>query len=310
MTAVTGIIDGHKVHWMFLFCFVSTVLQLLIKRNITSFIHFTAHLSVIKSITVLCFLQLAFRRTKFLSRYNKNNMNNLQNKVAYITGGSKGIGYGIAKTLLDAGMRVAITSRHLAAAKEAADRLSTDASRILALESDVSSMASESKAVKATMDHFGQLDVLVANAGVGYFAPIDEITEEQWTATINTNLTGVFNSVKSGIDALKKSQGYIITIASLAGTNFFETASAYNASKFGLVGFTQAIMLDLRKYGIKVTTIMPGSVATHFADHTPSEADAWKIQPEDIGELVLDILKINPRTLPSKIEVRPSKPGK
>jgi 3-oxoacyl-[acyl-carrier protein] reductase len=116
--------------------------------------------------------------------------------------------------------------------------------------------------------------------------------------------------VKAGIDALKNSKGYIITIASLAGTNFFETASAYNASKFGLVGFTQAIMLDLRKYGIKVTTIMPGSVATHFNEHTPSEADAWKIQPEDIGQMVSDLLHMPSRTLPSKVEVRPSMPGK
>lgn len=237
-------------------------------------------------------------------------MNTLQNKVAYITGGSKGIGYGIAKTLLDAGMRVAITSRTLKAAEEAVKALSSDKTKVLALESDVSSMASEAAAIKQVTAHFGQLDVLVANAGVGYFAPIDTLTEEEWKNTIDTNLTGVFNSVKSSIDALKESKGYIITIASLAGTNFFENASAYNASKFGLVGFTQAVMLDLRKYGIKATTIMPGSVATHFAGHTPSQEDAWKIQPEDIGELVLDILKMNPRTLPSKIEVRPSMPSK
>ncbi len=237
-------------------------------------------------------------------------MTNLENKVAYITGGSKGIGYGIAKTLLDKGMRVAITSRHLTAAKEAAQSLTNDASKVLALESDVSSLASEAKAVKAVTDHFGQLDVLVANAGVGHFAPIESLTEEDWKHTIDTNLTGVFNSVKASIEALKSSEGYIITIASLAGTNFFENGAAYNASKFGLVGFTQAIMLDLRKHGIKVTTIMPGSVATWFNDHKPSDADAWKIQPEDIGKLVADLLEMHPRTLPSKIEVRPSKPGK
>lgn len=237
-------------------------------------------------------------------------MNKLKDKVAYITGGSKGIGFGIAKTLLDNGMRVAITSRNLAAAKEAAALLSNDAARVLALESDVSSLASETKAVKAVTDHFGQLDVLVANAGVGHFAPIDSLTEKEWKSTIDTNLTGVFNSVKASIEALKKSNGYIITIASLAGTNFFENGSAYNASKFGLVGFSQAIMLDLRKYGIKVTTIMPGSVATYFNDHVPNDADAWKIQPEDIGDLVLDLLNMHPRTLPSKIEVRPSKPSK
>jgi 3-oxoacyl-[acyl-carrier protein] reductase len=237
-------------------------------------------------------------------------MSDLKDKVAYITGGSKGIGYGIAKTLLNEGMRVAITSRNLTSAKKAAESLSNDPTRILALESEVSSMASEVKALQSVIEHFGQLDVLIANAGVGHFAPIDTLSETEWKQTIDTNLTGVFNSVKAGIDALKKTKGYIITIASLAGTNFFETASAYNASKFGLVGFTQAIMLDLRKYGIKVTTIMPGSVATHFNDHTPSEADAWKIQPEDIGQIVADLLHMPARTLPSKVEVRPSMPGK
>lgn len=237
-------------------------------------------------------------------------MNQLNNKVAYITGGSKGIGYGIAKTLLENGMRVAITSRSLKAAQEAAERLGGDTSKIVALESDVSSMASEAKAVASVLAHFGQLDVLVANAGVGHFAPIDTLSEEEWKSTIDTNLTGVFNSTRASIPALKKSSGYIITIASLAGTNFFENGAAYNASKFGLVGFSQAIMLDLRKYGIKVTTIMPGSVATHFADHTPSEADAWKIQPEDIGQMVLNLLQMHPRTLPSKVEVRPSQPSK
>ncbi len=233
-----------------------------------------------------------------------------KDKVAYITGGSKGIGFGVAKILLAKGMKVAITSRSLKAAEHAAVALNSDASRVFACESNVGSMASEQKVVQSVIDHFGGLDLLVANAGVGHFAPIETLTEEDWKDTIDTNLTGVFNSVKASVEALKKSKGYIITIASLAGTNFFENGAAYNASKFGLVGFTQAIMLDLRKYGIKVSTIMPGSVATHFNNHTPNDEDAWKIQPEDIGELVVDILQMNPRTLPSKIEVRPSMPAK
>ena len=237
-------------------------------------------------------------------------METFKDKVAYITGGSKGIGYGVAKVLLDKGMKVAITSRSLKASQDAASTLSTDSSRVLAIESNVGSMASEQKVVQSVIDHFGGLDLLVANAGVGHFAPIETLTEEEWRETIETNLTGVFNSVKASVEALKKSKGYIITIASLAGTNFFENGAAYNASKFGLVGFTQAIMLDLRKHEIKVSTIMPGSVATHFNNHTPNEGDAWKIQPEDIGELVADILQMNPRTLPSKIEVRPSMPAK
>lgn len=237
-------------------------------------------------------------------------MNNLSNKVAYITGGSKGIGLGVAKVLLNNGMRVAITSRNLDAAKKAAAALGGDASKVLALQSDVSSMADEKNAVQAVLDHFGQLDVLVANAGVGHFASIEDLDEKSWKEMIDTNLTGVFNSLKASLDSLKTSKGYIITIASLAGTNFFANGAGYNASKFGLVGFTQAAMLDLRKYGIKVSTIMPGSVATHFDNHTPSDADAWKIQPEDIGDMVLDLLQMHPRTLPSKIEVRPTIPGK
>jgi len=237
-------------------------------------------------------------------------MNTLSGKVAYITGGSKGIGFGIAETLLKQGMKVAITSRSVDAAKKAAHALNKDESQVLALQSEVGSLESEINAVQKVIEHFGQLDVVIANAGVGHFASIENITAEQWKETIDTNLTGVFNSVKASIDALKKTKGYIITIASLAGTNFFKDGAAYNASKFGLVGFSQAIMLDLRQYGIKVTTIMPGSVASHFNDHTPSDADAWKIQPEDIGEIIADLLKMNPRTLPSKIEVRPTIPGK
>lgn len=234
---------------------------------------------------------------------------NLNNKVVYITGGSRGIGLGIAETLLSQGMRVAISGRNRNKLQEAAAQLGGDENRLLLLESDVKDEKAEASAVEKIIEQFGQLDVLVANAGIGHFAPIDQMSSLQWRETIDTNLTGVFNSVKASVEALKKTSGYIITIASLAGTNFFENGAAYNASKFGLVGFSQAIMLDLRKYDVKVSTIMPGSVATEFNNHSPSEKDAWKIQPEDVGSLVLTLLTINPRTLPSKIEVRPSRPG-
>ncbi len=238
-------------------------------------------------------------------------MPNITDKVALITGGSKGIGLGIAEILLEAGLKVAVTSRSAEAAQATADQLNTKyPGKALGVASDVRDLAAEQKAVEQVVAHFGQLDVLVANAGLGHFAPIQELTPEQWQATIDTNLTGVFHSVKAAIPALKDTEGYIITIASLAGTNFFPTASAYNASKFGLVGFTQAIMLDLRHEGIKVSTIMPGSVATEFNNHNPSDADAWKIQPEDIGQMVADLLRMHPRTLPSKVEVRPSRPPK
>lgn len=238
-------------------------------------------------------------------------MQSITDKVALITGGSKGIGLGIAEILLEAGLRVAVTSRSAEVAQATADQLNTRyPGKALGIASDVRDLAAEQKAVEQVVAHFGQLDVLVANAGLGHFAPIQDLTPEQWQSTIDTNLTGVFHSVKAAIPALKETEGYIITIASLAGTNFFQTASAYNASKFGLVGFTQAIMLDLRHDGIKVSTIMPGSVATEFNNHNPSDADAWKIQPEDIGQMVADLLRMHPRTLPSKVEVRPSRPPK
>ena len=146
---------------------------------------------------------------------------------------------------------------------------------------DVRNMESQEKAVKDIIEKWGALDVLIANAGLGHFASIEDLTPDQWNETIDTNLTGVFYSIKSGLDALKNSQGYFITISSLAGTNFFAGGSAYNASKFGLTGFTQAVMLDLRKYGIKTTTIMPGSVATGFSSKPGN--DDWKIQIEDLG---------------------------
>lgn len=233
----------------------------------------------------------------------------LQGKTALITGGSKGIGYGIAEALLREGMNVAITSRSEEAAREAANELKKIGSgQVIGLASDVRNLESEQKAVEKTVEAFGGLDVLIANAGLGHFASIEEMTPEQWQQTIDTNLTGVFHSTKAAIPALKDSEGYLITIASLAGTNFFAGGSAYNASKFGLVGFTQAVMLDLRKHGIKTTTIMPGSVATYFNNHTPNEADSWKIQPEDLGQMVVDLLRMHPRTLPSKVEVRPTVP--
>ncbi len=236
-------------------------------------------------------------------------MKNLKEKTALITGGSKGIGYGIAEAMVHEGMYVALTSRHLNEAREAAAALTKQGpGSAIGLEADVRDLAAQQKVVQEMLDKWGRLDVLIANAGVGHFASIEDLTPQQWQETIDINLTGVFHSIKACLDPLKDTEGYIITIASLAGTNFFAAGSAYNASKFGLVGFTQAVMLDLRHAGIKVSTIMPGSVATYFNDHVPSDADAWKIQPEDLGQMVIDLLRQPARTLPSKVEVRPSQP--
>jgi len=231
----------------------------------------------------------------------------LKGKVAYITGGSKGIGLGVAKSLLESGMKVTISGRNKSSLNDAVQALE-GGDAVMPIVSDVSKLEDELEVVKAIASRWGQLDVVLANAGVGHFSPIDEMSQEHWHQMIDTNLTGAFNTLKATVDLLKLSKGYYMTLASLAGTNFFAQGAGYNATKFGVVGFSQAAMLDLRKYDIKVTTIMPGSVATHFNGNTPSPKDAWKIQPEDIGKLVVDLLTMHPRTLPSKVEVRPLRP--
>lgn len=236
-------------------------------------------------------------------------MRTLKSKVAYITGGSKGIGLGIAQKLIETGFRVAISGRTKETLKVAKEKLG-NSDRVLTIVSDVSIYANEQNAIAKIIKEWGQVDVVIANAGVGHFAPIDEMEIEQWHHMMSINLNGVFHTLKASVDALKQSKGYYISIASLAGTNFFASGAGYNATKFGVVGFTQAAMLDLRKYDVKVSTIMPGSVASHFNNNEPNEKDNWKIQPEDIGELVFDLLKMNPRTLPSKVEVRPTRPDK
>ena len=236
-------------------------------------------------------------------------MRTLDQKVILITGGSKGIGYGIAAALAAENANVAITSRNQHAADEAARKLNAAGpGKALGFAADVREMKAQEEVVKQIVAKWGKLDAVIANAGLGHFDNIEKLTAEQWQETIDTNLTGVFYSIKSSLSALKESKGYFITIASLAGTNFFAGGSAYNASKFGLVGFTQAVMMDLRQYGIKVSTIMPGSVSTEFGGTHGNKDDGWKIQPEDLGQIVVDLLKMHPRTLPSKIEVRPSMP--
>src|SRR5699024_4325539 len=226
-------------------------------------------------------------------------------KVVYITGGTKGIGLGIAKALVEAGCKVAVSGRNEQTAKEAATSIG-DESQVIGFASDVRTLADEEKAVAKIKEHFGRLDVAIANAGVGIYANIQELSADDWQKMIDTNLSGVFHTIKAGVNELVNNKGYFITVASLAGTNFFAGGSGYNASIFGVVGCTQAVMLDLRTQGVKTTTIMPGSVSSYFNERVPdAEKDVWKIQPEDLGQIVVDLLKMHPRTLPSKIEVRP-----
>ncbi len=234
-------------------------------------------------------------------------MANESKQAALVTGGSKGIGYGVAEALVELGHDVAVTARTESEVKSAAEKLNeTGPGKAIGLVCDVRDLAAQRAVVERVLDAFGRLTCVVANAGVGKFGNVAELSEQDWNDTIDINLTGVFYTVKASLEALKASQGFLVTIASLAGTNFFRGGAAYNASKFGLVGFTQAVMLDVREAGVRVSTIMPGSVATHFAGHTPSDEDAWKIQPEDVGQLVVDLLRMPARTLPSKVEVRPA----
>lgn len=243
-------------------------------------------------------------------------MRDVSTQVAFITGGSKGIGQGVAEALVAAGMRVCVTGRDEAtlaasvagmAAAAPADAADEGPAAFGAV-ADVRDPASLEAAVESTVARFGGIDLVVANAGVGRFGSIVELTPDAWHEVIDTNLTGVFNTVKATLPALLASTGLLVTIGSLAGANVFAGGSAYNASKFALVGFTQAIMLDLREHGVRVSTIMPGSVATHFSGRDPTPEDAWKLQPDDVADAVLYLARSEARALPSKIELRPSRP--
>lgn len=228
-------------------------------------------------------------------------------KSAFITGASKGIGYAVAEALVKDGYSVTITSRNEMEVQKAAQQLGSKARGVVC---DVKDYQALQEAVEVHTGIYGGLDVLFVNAGVGEFASVLDLSVEQWQNVIDTNLSGAFYTVKAALPALKQRGGYIFTLSSLAGINPFAGGAAYNASKFGLNGLTEVLMLELRSHDIKVTQIMPGSVSTYFNGHTPSEADAWKIQPEDIAQLTVDLLHMPARTLPSRIEVRPSKPAK
>ena len=232
----------------------------------------------------------------------------MKNKVALVTGGTKGIGLAIVQAFIKQGMKVCFTGRSQASIHKAISKINGNPNDLLGISVDVRDQVGMQQLVEKCLVKWQKIDIVIANAGIGHFATIEEMTYDQWNEVIDVNLTGVFNTIKPAVDAIRNSQGYIITIASLAGVNFFAKGTAYNASKFGLVGFTQAMMLDLRKYGVKVSTIMPGSVSTYFNNHTPSDDDAWKIQPEDVAQITIDLLKMPANTLPSKVEVRPSMP--
>jgi len=232
----------------------------------------------------------------------------LDARVALVTGGSKGIGFAIAEALVAQGARVMITGRAAADLERAESRLG---GRAASVSADARRPDDVQRAVEATVDRHGGIDVLVNNAGIGIFKNAAEMSAEEWHSILDTNLTGVFNYCHAVIPHLRRrGGGWIVNISSLAAKNPFSGGAAYCASKAGLNAFSDALMQEVRYDDIRVTCVMPGSVATGFGGRGAADRPDWKIQPEDVGKVVVDLLLMPPRSLPSRIELRPSKPQK
>jgi 3-oxoacyl-[acyl-carrier protein] reductase len=236
---------------------------------------------------------------------------NLKNKIAIVTGGTKGIGRGIAEALIREGASVCITARNQQEIDKAVNDFTSAGGTAIGAVCDVRVY----EQVKALIDHtakeLGGLDILINNAGIGLFETVEGTSPEDFRAVLETNLFGVFYCCHAAIPEMKKrGGGYIINISSLAGANPHPRMAAYNASKFGLNGFSEALMQEVRHDHIKVSYIMPGSVNTEFGGDSPSEEQSWQLTPEDIARVVIDLLHHDDRALPSRIEIRPSKPAK
>jgi 3-oxoacyl-[acyl-carrier protein] reductase len=232
---------------------------------------------------------------------------------AIVTGGSRGIGFAIARAVLAAGGQVMITGLDKTRLNRAVQTLAQggDAARVAGAAVDVRDRSAVEKLFVETERQFGGLDLLVNNAGVGAFENIATMSDDDWARVIDTNLTGVFFCTRAAIPVLRKSGGgWIINIASLAGRNYFPGGAAYCASKAGLIAFSEAVMQEVRYDNIRVSVVMPGSVATEFSGPSTSDDDSWKLSPDDVAEAVMDLVRHPGRSLPSKVEIRPSKPRK
>lgn len=233
----------------------------------------------------------------------------MRDKIAVVTGGSKGIGYAIAEELLKNGASVMICGRNETDLSDAAERLS-HLGGVQTARCDMRNEREVEKMLSECVDVCGGLDILINNAGIGYFGKtVEEMTPDEFRETLETNLFGVVYACHYAIPKMKqRGGGYMINISSLAGQNPHPKMAAYNASKFGLNGFSEALMQEVRHDNIKVSYICPGSVNTSFGGDSPDPSKAWQLQPPDIAEAIIDLLKFDSRALPSKIEIRPSRP--
>jgi NAD(P)-dependent dehydrogenase (short-subunit alcohol dehydrogenase family) len=234
--------------------------------------------------------------------------------VALITGGTRGIGHALALRLLARGDQVAVTGTTAEGAMRAEHALADacgDAGRVLGLACDVRKPGEVAMTVETVVSRFGGLDVLVNNAGVGIGAPIAELSHDEWNRIVDTNLTGVFNCCRAAIPHLRaRGAGWIISISSLSSKNPFAGGAAYCATKAGLNAFSEALMQELRHDNIRVSYVLPGSVATGFSGRGADEGASWKLSPDDVAQVIEDLLAHPARSLPSRVEIRPARPSK
>lgn len=240
-------------------------------------------------------------------------MQSLKDKLCLVTGGTRGIGRAIAAMLLAEGAQVVICGRRPDTVARAVSELAQNSNKVKGKAADVSSSREVEELFGFIDQQLGGLDVLVNNAGVGHFDPVGELSLEDWRQTLETNLSGVFYCSRSAVPRFAtRGGGDIVNINSLAGAHAFAGGAAYNASKFGLTGLSEAMMQDLRGHNVRVSYVMPGSVATGFGaaqEAAPSDpASRWKIWPEDVAEVVRMILRMPARTLVSRVELRPTQP--
>jgi NAD(P)-dependent dehydrogenase (short-subunit alcohol dehydrogenase family) len=237
----------------------------------------------------------------------------LEGKVAIVTGGSRGIGFAIAAALLQKGTHVAISGvnkDHLQRAEIDLNKVAASGARVMTSSADVRDHLAVESLVDETVRRYGGLDILVNNAGVGWFGSVESQAHDEWRRVMDTNLTGLFHCCKAAVPHLRRrGGGYIINISSLAGSNPFAGGASYCASKAAVDAFSEALMQEVRHDGIRVSYIKPGSVNTDFMGHADPRND-WKLRPEDVAQVVVDLVSHDERSLPSRVEIRPSKPPK